>query len=287
MKRKDSRAILKKASGKKRQKLSSEVENSSSPTAVTEAWTYDSIWDNGQISYGWHERNIRFWRAQAANVRGATGGGVSQRDLAFTRAAVDELVKKRDCSFKRALDCGAGIGRVTDAILRKCCAHVDLVEFVKKHLDKAREKLPLSGKGQCSFAFHNTSMQKFSIAPAQYDLIWCQWLLMYLTDEDALSLLLRAGKGLTTDGVLLVKENISTEEKSTYFDAADGELWEEDDAQGPVSCVRTSMHYWDLFDRAGLKVVDEQHQQDLGEEHMEMALFVLVPVAGTAISASA
>lgn len=246
-------------------------------------WSYERLWDDLEISRGWHSRNVRFWRAQAADVRGATGGGVSQRDLEFTRKAVTTLASvgqgAQRARFERALDLGAGIGRVTDAVLRHCCRHVDLVEFVQKHLCKAKERLPAAGKGGCTFTFHCCAVQKFQVPHSSYNLIWCQWLLMYLTDADALDLLRRLRPGLAEGALLLVKENISTPDELTYFDAADGELWADGSAGGPVSCVRTELHYEDLFERAGLKIKEQKLQRDATGKTMDMMLYALVPLA--------
>merc|ERR1719464_35421 len=188
------------------------------------------------------------------------------------------MLKRQGSRFPRALDLGAGVGRVTDAVLRRCCARVDLVEFVQKHLDVARSRLPAGGKAGCTFSFHGSSVQRYPIAPRTFDLIWCQWILMYLTDEDALDLLLRARAGLAGDGVLLLKENVSTADKATYFDDADGELWLEGlSPEAPVSCVRTPVHYEDLLERAGLRTVEEWRQTDETGAVMDMMLWALKP----------
>merc|ERR1711953_130687 len=104
----------------------------------------------------------------------------------------------------------------------------DLVEFVQKHMAQARTRLGKAKSG-CSFAYFNSSVQQFKMQASRYDLIWCQWLLMYLTDADALEVLKRAGGSLAQGGQLVVKENVSTPEKATYFDDEDGELWEDGD----------------------------------------------------------
>merc|ERR1712216_119698 len=199
---------------------------------------------------------------QTADLRGATGGGVSRRDLEFSKEALSDLARVHAVDhsgrFDRCLELGAGIGRVTDAVLRRHCKHVVLVEFVQKHLRRAKEKLPADGKGGCTFSFSGSSVQKYAVQPGHYDLIWCQWLLMYLTDSDALDLLRRLKGGLPPAGILVVKENVSTAEKLTYFDDADGELWDELDQGAPVSCVRTEAHYEDLFERAGLVIGDQR-----------------------------
>ena len=60
-------------------------------TAAEEEWTYDRLWDDKEVSNGWHMRNVRFWKTQGTNVHGMTGGGVSQKDLAFSAKALSEL----------------------------------------------------------------------------------------------------------------------------------------------------------------------------------------------------
>jgi len=260
------------AKRQRRQSVEAEEE-----VAEADAWSYDRLWDAPDISKGWHSRNVRFWRSQGADVRGATGGGVSQRDLQFSREAVAKLATAY-CGeagrFERALDLGAGIGRVTEAVLRRHCAHVDLVEFVQKHLKRARETLGTEKAG-CTFSFHGSAVQKHEVPRGHYSFIWCQWLLMYLTDADALDLLRRLGPGLARGGLLVVKENVSTSDKATYFDDAEGELWEEGDQGGPVSCVRTEMHYEDLFERAGLVIKEQTMQRDSSGKTMDMMLYVL------------
>lgn len=255
---------------------------SSKAAVAEEEWTYDRLWDDKEVSNGWHMRNVRFWKTQGTNVHGMTGGGVSQKDLAFSAKALSDLSTGHVDSSEsgqrrwgRALDCGAGIGRVTNGVLKHFCSHVDMVEFVKKHLQKARATL--QSTKACSFDYHNLSMQRFTIQPGKYDLIWCQWLLMYLTDSDSLDLLKRSCVGLAGKGILLVKENVSTVDKSTYFDDEHGELWMPGEVGRPVSCVRTCPHYEDLFERAGLRLIGERHQTDLGDGCMEMCLWLLEP----------
>mmetsp|Transcript_19088 Transcript_19088/g.44618 ORF Transcript_19088/g.44618 Transcript_19088/m.44618 type:complete len:304 (-) Transcript_19088:81-992(-) len=250
------------------------------PSAEAKAWSYDRLWDPPEIRKGWHSRNVTFWREEASDVRGMTGGGVSDKDLPFSQKAMKALAKRyRNSSrFAVALECGAGIGRVTNGVLREHCDHIHLVELVQKHVTEARRRVG-QRSDHCTFSFHNSSMQKFRITPRTFDLIWCQWLLMYLTDEDGLDLLTRARKGLKPDGILVVKENQSTINMGTYFDDADGELVGRGGLSGPpVSCVRTPLHHHNLFERAGLRIVEER-VQNLGSDNMKMGFFVLMPAS--------
>eukprot|EP00928_Gymnodinium_smaydae_P019844 TRINITY_DN17639_c0_g1_i2.p1 TRINITY_DN17639_c0_g1~~TRINITY_DN17639_c0_g1_i2.p1 ORF type:complete len:335 (+),score=88.16 TRINITY_DN17639_c0_g1_i2:47-1051(+) len=179
---------------------------------------------------GWHERNMRFWRRAAANVTGMTGGGVSSKDLALSKSMLAKLVDK--CKpdggkFARALDVGAGIGRVASALLKPHCSRVDLLEPVARHLDTARERL--GGRRWQGRFMHGTlqSLGQLTAGGDPYDLIWCQWVLMYITDRDVSSFLrLARSKLLARGGLLVVKENVASEETGSYFDDEAGELWQ-------------------------------------------------------------
>eukprot|EP00405_Crypthecodinium_cohnii_P035151 CAMPEP_0206526718 /NCGR_PEP_ID=MMETSP0325_2-20121206/914_1 /ASSEMBLY_ACC=CAM_ASM_000347 /TAXON_ID=2866 /ORGANISM="Crypthecodinium cohnii, Strain Seligo" /LENGTH=281 /DNA_ID=CAMNT_0054021979 /DNA_START=41 /DNA_END=884 /DNA_ORIENTATION=+ len=253
------------------------ADDASAGGAEEEDWTYDRLWDDKDISGNWDKRNVKFWKTQKADIRGATGGGVSKRDLAYSKDFMHKLRQRvlnsdaDEARFKKALDLGAGIGRVSNAILKDYCSHVDLVEFVDKHLKKAKETL--EGTTGCTFDFHHKSVQEFQPEPATYDLVWSQWILMYLMDADAIALLKKLGPSLTKGGVIVMKENMIHTDEMTYFDRADGELWEPGNGTGPVSVVRTQMHYEDLIERANLTIRSSEVQQDPSKKTMPMIIF--------------
>lgn len=249
-------------------------------------------------SEGWHERNMRFWQRAGAHVDGMTGGGVSEKDLAFSREALAEVVARCQPEagrFAQALDVGAGIGRVASEVLQRHCTRLDLLEPMAKHLDVARRSLGAAWPGD----FIVGTLQDFSLSDQrQYNLIWCQWVLMYVTDADALAFLRRCrSELLARAGVLVVKENVARASSGSYFDDERGELWREragasrasrkgahGDAEGddakrrktsaPMSVLRTRAHYEALFREAGLRVLTCK-RQFFSEEEMPMMLFVL------------
>ena len=80
----------------------------------------------------------------------------------------------------KALDCGAGIGRISKHLLVKHFSSVDLVEQDKKFLEKAKDNLSnckQAGKLICC------GLQNFVPESVHYDVIWCQWVLGHLTDD--------------------------------------------------------------------------------------------------------
>eukprot|EP00435_Cladocopium_sp_Y103_P017074 s1738_g4.t1 len=235
------------------------------------------------VTDGWHSRNMRFWAKEAATLDGMTGGGVSDLDLAFNQKFLRRLCRARGNAkgrFARALDVGAGIGRLAQHLLRPVCDAVDLLEPVDKHLETAKKTLkPWPGEFYCC------TLQDFgSMGTGRdiYDLVWCQWVLMYITDSDVVAFLQRlATASLAPAGTVVVKENVAQERVGSYFDDEEGELWR-GEAQGgdasrpsqPMSVLRTPQHYVKLFKESGFEVV-MRRRQFFSEDEMPMMLFTL------------
>ena len=54
-------------------------------------------------------------------------------------------------------------------------------------------------------------MQDFTPEANFYDVIWCQWVLGHLTDSDLINFFKRCKTGLRKNGIIVVKENVSSE----------------------------------------------------------------------------
>ena len=84
--------------------------------------------------------------------------------------------------MRSALDCGAGIGRIAKTVLIPEFAEVDLLEPSITQIDEARNYCPgVRDFFHCGLQEHNFE--------TQYDAIWIQWVLCYLTDNDIAELL--------------------------------------------------------------------------------------------------
>lgn len=142
----------------------------------------------------------------------------------------------------RALDCGAGIGRITQQLLIRHFDTVDLLDFNESFLNEAKRLLIKETKiGH----FFPTSLQEFNPSE-QYDVIWCQWVLSHLTDDDLVAFLKRCSGALRPSGLIIVKENIS---KDSIV---------EDDEDS--SMTRTTDDYIKVFKRASLRIVRQAAQ---------------------------
>ena len=73
----------------------------------------------------------------------------------------------------------------------------------------------------------------------RYDVVWIQWCLLYLTDEDAISFFRRCQEALKPGGKIIVKENI----------CQDGFVVDKDDS----SLSRSNAYMLKLFEEAGMQ----------------------------------
>ncbi|KAF6159281.1 hypothetical protein GIB67_032052 [Kingdonia uniflora] len=93
-------------------------------------------------------------------------------------------------------DCGSGIGRVTKNLLVRYFSEVDLVEPVSHFLEAARESLTCM---DCTISdnhkaanFYCVPLQEFTPEKGRYDVIWVQWCIGQLSDDDFVSFFKRA-----------------------------------------------------------------------------------------------
>lgn len=126
---------------------------------------------------------------------------------------------------ERAVDCGAGIGRVTLNFLGDVAGRVDIVEPMKKFTDEITGGdvfAPLRKAGRIGSIF-NVGLQDWHPGSETYDLMWHQWCLMQLTDAELVAYLLRARRALRDGGWCVVKENVAGGEHDE-FDEADSSV---------------------------------------------------------------
>lgn len=156
----------------------------------------------------------KYWSTIDPTIDGMLGGlsSISASDIQGSQQFLQELYKtKPQPGKKRALDCGAGIGRVTKYLLMPQFDCVDLVEQDGNFVNKARDYLNSSiggGRDRLGTIF-NVGLQDFTPSPNTYDIIWSQWVLGHLTDDDLAAFLHRCSKGLSKNGFIVIKENFT------------------------------------------------------------------------------
>lgn len=186
------------------------------------------------------------WTKVPATVDGVLGGFGSGRvpkvDVVTSLAFLSQL-RSQLPSRLLAADCGAGIGRVTLDVLLQIADLVDLVEPVKVFADEIRygEHLQIArSTGRIGDIFE-VPLQEWIIPQGKYGLIWCQWCLGHLRDEDLMSFFRRAAISLVDGGLIIVKENVQTVDDE--FDEIDN------------SVTRTDQNLLKLFASSGLTLI--------------------------------
>lgn len=83
-----------------------------------------------------------------------------------------------------------------------------------------------------------------------YDLIWMQWVLMYIPDREVVAFLQRCRLRMSLGSAVVVKENV-----------ANGRTAEEGVDDEELCVTRCSSHYEALFSQAGFKVARKRQQK--------------------------
>lgn len=190
---------------------------------------------------------------------------ISTNELNSSRLFLDELYRSRPCPEKKiALDCGAGIGRVSKGLLLPYFERVDLVEQDENFCNAARTYIGGDNKDRLG-EIHNTGLQDFAFEEGKYDVIWCQWVLGQLKDSDLVDFFRRAQTGLKANGFIVIKENFTKTD--------DIEIDQEDS-----SVTRPLRYTKDLITRAGLRVAKTKRQTNMPEGLFPVHILALKPI---------
>ncbi|KAL4958099.1 AdoMet dependent proline di-methyltransferase-domain-containing protein [Aspergillus filifer] len=221
--------------------------------------------------------SLQYWTSFPANTStmlGALGDypWYTRIDLRGSRTFINKVRRMiPGCTatgkFKMGIDCGAGVGRVTEGLLRDICETIDAVEPVQKFADvilsrKQKEQERVSRRPPVLGDIYITGIEKWTPDEGKkYDLIWAQFCANYVTDEQLVAYLVRCRDALSESGFIVLKENVSTD--------PDGrDMFDEEDS----SVTRTDGKFRGLIGRAGLNVMASEVQMGFPKE------FNLLPV---------
>lgn len=195
---------------------------------------------------------------QSADVDGMLGGygHVSDDD---ERSSIDYIKRLQLDSKGVALDVGAGIGRVSKNVLLNCFAKGDLLEANADFAKKARSYVDNENLDQIFVQ----GMEEFTPKAKRYSLIWIQWCIIYLTDDDLVAFLQRCADGLADGGVIAIKDNVCPPSMGFEVDNTDN------------SVTRSDKHYKSLFEKAGLTLIRDEIQKGLPTELFEVRMYAL------------
>ncbi|PCG89170.1 Hypothetical protein PENO1_106210 [Penicillium occitanis (nom. inval.)] len=235
--------------------------------------------------------SLEYWNNMPPTVNGMIGGfpQVSRIDLRGsanflakirrffrlgTEGELDPVTSQssrgKSKKLRRGVDCGAGIGRITEGFLGEVCETVDVVEPVAKFAEVIqRSSLMKRNKTATTMVEIDKNAENTTETPEKegiieniyiiglenwiptekYDIIWNQWCIGHLNDSELIRYLQRAANALTPHGIIVVKENTSVDpEGSDIYDELDS------------SVTRTDEKFRRLFRYAGLKLIKVEEQ---------------------------
>ncbi|XP_067001474.1 N-terminal Xaa-Pro-Lys N-methyltransferase 1 [Anabrus simplex] len=207
---------------------------------------------------------VKYWSEIPPTVDGMLGGFgfVSNTDIQGSKAFLKNLFKLKDApGTGRAIDCGAGIGRITKHLLLQFFDKVDLVEQNPKFLEEAKTFIGPNKKVENYFS---TGLQHFRPPENTYDVIWCQWVLGHLTDYHFVEFFRACSEGLKPNGVIVVKENLTSSDK-VEIDEQDSSVTR------PIGVLKS------LFEQAGLTSIREAKQNNFPPGLYQVRMFALRP----------
>ncbi|KAM3874458.1 N-terminal Xaa-Pro-Lys N-methyltransferase 1 [Diretmus argenteus] len=204
-----------------------------------------------------------YWRDVAPTVDGMLGGygSISSIDLNGSKAFLQKFLGEGEGKTGKgcALDCGAGIGRITKRLLLPLFHTVDLVDVTQEFLDKAKTYLGEEGKRVGHYFC--TGLQDFVPEDGRYDVIWIQWVIGHLTDDHLVEFLRRCQRGLRPNGLIVIKDNVAYE----------GVVPDEVDS----SVCRDMEILRSLVGRAGLCTVHQEQQMNFPKEIYQVHILAL------------
>lgn len=205
------------------------------------------------------QKGVSYWDSIDATVDGVLGGYGngslprvdalgSRMFLLSLKPSLSTIVASHRQSLPErlrqynALDCGAGIGRVTDSVLLHLFDRVDLVESSSHFLDAAIQAS--SGWRGISDAskgvrFFKAGLQTFNpVSPpmqysaakgaqdfeAGYDVVWIQWVAGHLGSQELVDFLKQCAKALKHPAVpcekslIVLKENVLLGKRDVFDD---------------------------------------------------------------------
>ncbi|KAD6794761.1 hypothetical protein E3N88_05657 [Mikania micrantha] len=236
----------------------------------------DEMWreevGDSQKKLNWYRNGVGYWQGVEASVDGVLGGygHVNEPDINSSEAFLNTLLADffPDSGTNQhlvALDCGSGIGRVTKNLLIRYFNEVDLLEPVSHFLEAARENLAaenlLVSEDHKAVNFYCTPLQEFTPDAGRYDVIWIQWCIGHLADDDFVSFFKRAKGGLKPGGFFILKENL----------ARSGFVLDNEDK----SLTRSHTYFKELFNRCGLGIYRMKDQKGFPNELFPVRMYAL------------
>nr|XP_047912185.1 N-terminal Xaa-Pro-Lys N-methyltransferase 1 [Anser cygnoides] len=213
--------------------------------------------------FEFYSKAEKYWKDVPATVDGMLGGygHISSIDINSSRKFLQRFLRDgpNRTGTTRALDCGAGIGRITKRLLLPLFKTVDMVDVTEDFLTKAKSYLGEEGRRVRNYFC--CGLQDFSPEPNSYDVIWIQWVIGHLTDNHLSDFLKRCRAGLRPNGIVVIKDNMAQE--GVIMDDVDSSVCRD------LDVVRK------IIRRAGLHLLAEERQENFPDEIYHVYTFAM------------
>ena len=220
----------------------------------------------------WYKKREKYWSSVEPNLTSVLGNEIIQLpDVKCSCELLNGLILSKQLNPKSCLDCAAGIGRVTEYVLSNFFSEIDLFEKDKVFLEKCKQKFIGNDKVK---NIYESSLEKFQFEK-KYDLIWIQWCLENLEDEDLIPFLKKCKENLCENGKIIVKENYyffdnSEDNKNKNLHNINYEYSKED-----FSKQRLDSFYINLFINMGFKIINHFINPNWPNKIMPLIVYVL------------
>ena len=222
----------------------------------------------------WYKKREAHWASKEPVLLSVLGGFEKSHlpDVKCSCELLNGLILTKQLKPGNALDLAAGIGRVTEFVLCNFFKEIDLVEKDKKFIDKCKVKFSSNDKIK---KIYMESLENFKFE-RKYDLIWMQWCLENLEDEDLEPFVKKCYDNLNEDGIIIVKENLYNVEG----EGEEEEEEEEDNYQFKYSELdyskqRPDAFYINLFIKNKFKIKLHFLNPNWPEDMMPLCVYVL------------
>ncbi|KAH7112513.1 alpha-N-methyltransferase NTM1 [Dendryphion nanum] len=215
---------------------------------------------------------LSYWSSVPMSDDGMLGGygPISQIDLDgsskfLTKLNKEGIVSPAGTWVSRAVDFGAGFGRITAGLLMQHCDIIDVVEPVAHFTTSSPNFETVRSAGRLG-DIYNVGLESFH-PKHSYNLIWSQWCLGQLTDEQLVSLFARCVAALKEGGIIVVKENVlrGSRQEDEY-----------DDVDSSVTRLQTS--WTKIFSDSRLRIIAEEVQKGFPRELYPVMTWALQPI---------
>lgn len=213
-----------------------------------------------------YENADKYWKGISPTVNGMLGGysHICSVDIQESKKFLCPYLQGPNPKVNRgrALDCGAGIGRISKLFLLHNFDSVDLLEQNEAFLERAKSYLGSEQSARVG-EFICCGIQDVTLKDDYYDVIWIQWVTGHLTDIHFVEFLKKCQRSIKSNGLIVIKENVSSETVE----------WDEVDS----SVTRSYDDITNIFKKAGLRIVKETHQTNFPVEIYRVFMFALCP----------